>query len=158
MEFIIGTGLIAAGYFLNSSNENATNEKLNDPENIIDNNIQYVKPYSINYDTTYKSDIYTDSKEFLYNKISDAFVKSMNPNSNIINNIWRVTNDSLTLSKNNEYKNSLNKDINMIKKTYNNNIETMNNINFNNDLSDNDSVFSDNYSLPLVKHNKKKKI
>lgn len=158
MELLIGSGLFLTGIFLNANQNDKNNKDLNDPSKILTsdkNEIkQSVKPYPKNYLNNYKSNIYQNSNEFLYNSISDRYLDSIEPNSRIINNIYRTINDPYEKNKKN---NLLNKDINKIKKTSNNNIETMNNIGFNNEYDDgmtDDSVFSDNYSIPFNKNKK----
>ena len=152
MELLIGSGLFLTGFLLNKNQEEKNKIELNDPskidrKTIIDNT--FVKPYPNNYYNNYKSNIYTDSNEFLYNSISNDYLYSIQPDSKLVNNIYRTLNDPYEKNKKIKINNLLNKDINMIKKTSNNNIETMNNINFQNNygyddnISD-DSVFSDN--------------
>jgi hypothetical protein len=163
MEFIIGTGLFLTGILLNN-NENEKKEKiLNDPSRILENKNtpykKYVKEFPKNYFDTYKSKIYIDSNEFLYNNISNLYEKSVVPDSNIVNNIYRVLNDPDEKQQKLKIDKLLNKDINLIKKTSINNIEdnieTMANIgknNYNNYSGDSDdSVFSDNFSMPDTK-------
>ena len=166
MEYILGAGLIFGGILLNANNK-TTKSKLE-----IENKNNDIKPFPKNYYDNYKSKIYTDSNEFLYNSISDLYKKSLKPDSRIVNNIYRILNDPVEKNKKMKINNLLNKDINMIKKTYNNNnnietmknietiknIETMNNMNNMNMLNnyDSDSDFSDNYSIP-TKSNKKNK-
>ena len=169
MELLLGSGLFLTGFLLNKNQDEKNQKNLNDPSKISTNkndgiNNTYVQPYPKNYLNNYKSKIYTDSNEFLYNSISDKYLHAIEPNSNIVNNIYRTLNDPYEKNKKNEINNLLNKDINMIKKTSNNNIETMNNIDFQNnygydDNMSNDSIFSDNYSIkPNNKITKKKNI
>ena len=145
MEFLIGAGLLTAGLFLNKNNDEKLKKEQNDPSKIfkIDGS-EYVKPFPKNYYDNYKSKIYIDSNEFDYNNISDLYIDGVKPDSKIVNNIWRELNDPNKKNKINKINNLLNKDINMIKKTFNNNIETMTNIGY--EDSD-DSNFSDNYSI-----------
>lgn len=159
MELLLGSGLLLTGYLLNKNedekNQNTDAYVIND--NIL-NNDKYVQQYPKNYLDNYKSNIYTDSKEFLYNSISDGYLQSIEPNSKVVNTIYRTLNDPYEKNKKIKINNLLNKDINMIKKTYNNNIETMNNIGFKNnygynDNMSNDSEFSDNYSIKYSKKN-----
>ena len=161
MELLLGSGLFLTGLLLNK-NENEKNQKdLNDPSKLTDVNnldIKLVKPFATNYFNNYKSKIYPDSNEFLYNSISDRYLDSIEPKSMIVNNIYRTLNDPYEKKQKLKIDQLLNKDINMIKKTYNNNIETMNNVGLINNYGwdDNmsaDSVFSDNYSI----ENKKSK-
>lgn len=158
MELLIGSGLFLTGIFLNINKSEKDQKELNDPSKILSNsngiiNNKYVIPYAKNYLDNYKSKIYTDSNEFLYNSISDGYLNSIEPGSNVVNNIYRTLNDSYEKNKKTKINNLLNKDINMIKKTSFNNIETMNNIDFQNnymtsyDNMSEDSVFSDNYSI-----------
>jgi hypothetical protein len=98
--------------------------------NNYDEEIDKIYKNSINND----KNIYEKSRKKLYYKISDLYKESMQPNSNIVNNIWRINQDSI---------NEFNNENKTIKKTYTNNIETMNNIEDNS----NDSQFSDNYSI-----------
>ena len=148
MEFIIGAGLLLGGLILNSNQDELERTESNEllyPLGTIDlNQNQYVKSFPKNYLNNYKSDIYTDSNEFVYDNISDLYKKSLEPNSNIVNNIWRITNDPATKFKEIKINNILNKDINLIKKTYNNNIEPMKNIYSHSNNYDSDSDFSDN--------------
>jgi hypothetical protein len=165
MELLLGSGLFLTGILLNINNEEKNKKYLEDPSKIFDSNNylydKYVDSYPINNYNNYRSKIYTDSNKFLYNSISDMYLDSVKPNSMIVNNIYRTLNDPNELNQKNKINNLLNKDINMIKKTYNNNIETMNNIGFKNNFAydDNmsdDSVFSDNYSIGNKKTIKKK--
>lgn len=150
MEFIIGGGLFLAGIIFNTNKNERTQLENNDPSRMVDNldnlDEKYVNPLAINYYDNYRSKIYTDSNEFLYNNISNLYEKSVEPDSKIVNNIWRIINDPYEKDRKIKINSLLNKDINQIKKTYNNNIETMKNINDNYSDSD-DSVFSDNYSI-----------
>jgi hypothetical protein len=162
MELLIGSGLFLTGLLLNLNEEEKYIKNKNDPSKNLNTiqNIKYVNKFPTNNFNNYKSKIYTDSNEFLYNNINDLYTKSIEPDSKIINNIWRTLNDPQT--KNNKIKinNLLNKDINNIKKSSINNIETMKNIGFKNNYDDSDdSDFSDNYSIQnkkLSKNYKKK--
>ncbi len=157
MEFIIGAGLMLGGLILNSNQnelESVESNELSLPLETIDSSQNYyVKPFPKNYLNNYKSNIYTDSNEFVYDNISELYKKSLEPNSNIVNNIWRITNDPATKFKEIKINNLLNKDINLIKKTYNNNIEPMKNIYGDSNNYDSDSDFSDNYSIPKKRSN-----
>ncbi len=159
MELLIGSGLLLTGLLLNNNENEKTQNDQNDPTKILSKqnnglNNNYVRPYPKNYLDNYKSKIYMDSNDFLYNSISNKYLKSIEPGSNIVNNIYRTLNDPYEKNKKNKINNLLNKDINFIKKTSNNNIETMNNINFQNNYGyDNiseDSVFSDNFSIKNI--------
>ena len=139
MDISIGSGL---GLFGNLINNNK-NYKLNIDEKVPN----FVRQTPVNYINNYDSNIWNERDNVLYNTISDTYEKSVEPNTNIINNIWRIQNDNINQKKNNEISLMINKDINMIKKIESNNIETMKNINELNS-SDSDSMFSDNFSLP----------
>ena len=158
MELLLGSGLFLTGILLNTNINKKNQKEINDPtKSVTDLNIKLVKQYPKNFLTNYKSKIYTDSNEFLYNSISNNYLDSVEPDSKIVNNIYRTLNDPYEKKQKNKINNLLNKDINMIKKTYNNNIETMKNIN-NYGYNDNtsiDSVFSDNYSISNIKQKKK---
>ena len=165
MEFLIGGGLLLTGAFLNINQNEYEQKKIEDPSNInkIDKNNKYVQSFPKNYYDNYKSRIHQDSTEFLYKNISDGYKKSIIPDSKIVNNIWRVINDPNEQKEKKRINNLISGDLNFIKKTSNNNIETMNNIekynNYkrSNDLdmisSSDDSVFSDNYSLNNITKN-----
>jgi hypothetical protein len=167
MELLLGSGLFLTGIFLNKNQDEKKEKDLNDPTKIPNgtfklSNQTYVQPYAKNFLNNYKSKIYTDSNEFLYNSISNGYQQSIEPGSNIVNNIYRTLNDPYEKNKKIKINNLLNKDINMIKKTSSNNIETMNNIGFQNnygynDNVSNDSEFSDNYSIEPKKKSYLKK-
>ena len=157
---MIGAGLFLAGVLLNNNEEEKNQLEQNNPSIIVNiNNDDFVKPFPKNYYDNYKSKIFPDSTEFLYNNISNLYENSVEPGSKVVNNIWRILNDNSEKEKKFKINNLLNKDINMIKKTSYNNIETMNNINTNNNYyyDSDDSQFSDNYSLPTTKLGKKNK-
>ena len=153
MEILIGGGLATLGYFLNKS-DNIVEKKSEFDVNLalktgIDT-YNYNKPYDNERQNIYKVDILDKANSIIYNKISNDCIDSQKPNSNIVNNIWRIENDTINNIKKNEINNLIINDINMIKKPINNNIETMRNLpekSFEYDNSD-DSNFSDNYSLP----------
>jgi hypothetical protein len=149
MEFIIGTGLYLAGVLLNKNEDEKNLVEENNPTALVNNKLDknFVDSFPNNYFDNYKSKIYPDTNEFLYNSISNLYEKSVEPGSKIVNNIWRVLNDPYEKEKKFKINNLLNKDINMIKKTSYNNIETMNNIDENNNYDSDDSQFSDNYSF-----------
>lgn len=165
MELLLGSGLFLTGLLLNKNENEKNHNDLNDPSKLQNGNnldIKLVKPFATNYFNNYKSKIYTDSNEFLYNSISDRYLDSIEPKSMIVNNIYRTLNDPYEKNQKIKIDQLLNKDINMIKKTYNNNIETMNNVGLTNNYGwdDNmsaDSVFSDNYSFGNMKPKQIKK-
>jgi hypothetical protein len=141
MNLSIGAGLGVLGDIINKSVEtNKYGEKKNIPNIIKLNNPAYL--------TNFDSNIVNNSKSVLYNKISNYYEDSDKPDSKIVNNIWRIQNDTISQINNNEINQLLNKDINMIKNIEYNNIETMKNINQDFNSNESDSVFSDNFSLP----------
>lgn len=144
MDLSLGAGLGLLGSIINDSIETTKfREKKNIPKVIRLNPPAYL--------TNFNSNIVNDSRGLLYNSISDYYQDSENPNSKIVNNIWRIENDTINQIKNKEINNLLNKDINMIKNIEYNNIETMKNIKHDFDSNESDSVFSDNFSLPKYK-------
>ncbi len=147
MDISIGSGL---GLFGNLINNNK-NYKIN-TDNKTPN---FVRSTPVNFIDNYRSDIWNDRCKILYNRIDDIYEDSVKPNTNIVNNIWRIQNDNINQKKNKEISGMINKDINTIKNIESNNIETMKNINELNS-SDSDSVFSDNFSLPNYIPNKTK--
>ena len=154
MEILIGAGLFLTGIILNNNQNNKVDDDKSNPLKIIETKYKYINSFPNNYYDNYLSNIHQDSNQFLYENISNLYKKSIIPDSKIVNNIYRVVNDPINKEKKKEIDELLYKDINMIKKTYNNNIETMKNIRtFNNDinndtdLNSNDSEFSDNYSI-----------
>ena len=100
-------------------------KKLNNDK--IDNKVNpnYVNKYPINYYDNYKSNIYNDSNEFINDNISDLYKKSSIKNSKIVNDVYRIINDPIEKEKKKIINDLIYKDIKSIKKTYNNNIETM---------------------------------
>lgn len=100
------------------------------------NQTNYVKPYPVNYRDPYKSNIINTARSKLNNRINNLTNESLEPNSKIVNNIYRTINSKVEQEKNKVINEMV---LNDIKKTYNNNIESMNNI-------DDDSNFSDNYT------------
>ena len=120
MELLIGAGLFLTGLILNKDNEEKETS-IYDNKNY-DKDYKFVDSMPINYYDNYLSNIYVDSNEFLYGNISNLYKKSMVPGSNIVNNIYRIINDPINKEKKKEIDDLLYKDINTIKKTYNNNI------------------------------------
>ncbi len=139
MDVSIGAGL---GIFGNLINNNK-NYKIMDDTKIP----KFVNNTPTNFYSNFESDIWNNRDKVLYTTISDTYKESEKPNTNIVNNIWRIQNDTINQKKNKEILGMMNKDINMIKNIETNNIETMKNINELNS-NDSDSVFSDNFSLP----------
>lgn len=85
IELIIFLGLFIIGIIINYNYK--INESFSDN---IDNKLNFIKPFPINYLDNYTSNIYTDSNELVYNKISDLYLKSSISNTKIINKIYRT--------------------------------------------------------------------
>jgi hypothetical protein len=153
MEILLGGGLATLGYFLNKSDKITQNKNEYDVNLALKSgigNYNYNQPYDNERQNTYNQPVLENTDRIIYNKISNDCIESQKPNSNIVNNIWRIKNDNINEKKIKEINNLIINDINMIKKPNNNNIETMRNLpNYDNDSNySNDSNFSDNYSLP----------
>ena len=77
MELIIGAGLFLTGLILNKNDNDKKEINKNDPSIVIDKKYDYVNSFPKNYYDNYKSDIYKDSNEFLYQNISNLYKKSI---------------------------------------------------------------------------------
>ena len=113
MEIIIGAGLLLTGLgvALNKKNEDINLSHQNDKA-------RSTQLFPKNYYDNYKSKIYQDSNEFLYENISNLYKKSSVPDSKIVNNIYRIINDPYDKEKKKEFDDLLYKDINMKKEVF----------------------------------------
>ena len=127
----LGLGLGTLGYTIKNTTKLANEPKVKDT-------MQKVNRY---YNNTYDSQQINNNKKEIYLKFGKDFNDSLNIDSNIVNRIWRNQQDYYKDINNNQIKNILSNDINMIKNlnynNNNNNIEGMANL-------DSDSAFSDN--------------
>jgi hypothetical protein len=160
---LISCGLGLLGYLVNKQDKKYDTSDIYNKE-FDDKNIVKIKKYNTN-----DSDIYINKsikeldKSYTKKKI-DLYNKSLMPDSNIVNGIWRILNDKEKNKKMNDKVNkNINKDLNNLKNIKHNNIESMMNI-YNNSTnnqdidkgdedmtySDNDSIFSEDISLNKI--------
>ena len=182
MEIALVTGgIVALGYLLNKQEQKFEDEDFYENDFKKNRNIE-IKNYAKTDYNIYKNDFMNQlESKHNYNKY-DLTKKSLEPNSNLINRVWRITNDEDRTKKIRDSVNKqVDKDLYNVKNIEYNNIEPMMNIDKNYDNSydsydtndntyesgsynsedsldysknsDNDSLFSDNYSIPLVRNN-----
>jgi len=126
---------IGLGLGLNNSNMNKQIKEIN-----LNNTIENIPQYCENI---YSNTQILKNREKVYKQFNKNFSNSLNKDSNIINDNWRIQND---LRKNkNKAQSYIDKDLKNLKnlKYTNNIIENMTNINYN----DNDSAFSNDDGL-----------
>ena len=172
---IIGCGLGVLGYLINGQKNKYDYDDIYEKEFKETKDIK-IKKYNKSESDKYNSTILRQLHKEYDNEKVDYTKKSMEKDSNVINRVWRILNDDYRNKKiNKETDDTINKDLKNLKNIKHNNIENMKNIyNLNSDTDslesfesydnksnnsssiknyDDDSVFSDDYSLPLVTNN-----
>jgi hypothetical protein len=183
---LITGGLAVLGYLVNKNEEKDHNNYLFKKEFEDKNNNIVIKKYNKSNNDIYDNKSTRELDKEYDDKNYDLYSKSLKPDTNLVNGIWRLLNDEeANKRKKDIVNNAINKDLYNLKNINHNNIEPMMNIdsdyddtsngsyetddtsnslaysnnNYNNNYNNNgddDSVFSDDYSIPLVRDNIKR--
>ena len=153
---LITCGLGLLGYLVNEQDKKYDMTDFYDKKFINKDSVKIKKYNTSNEDIYINNTLRQLDKPFDKQKYNN-YTKSLQPDSRLVNNVWRLLNDKEKNKKINDNVNDvINKDLNNLKNIKHNNIESMMNVYNNSDnlenddnmtYSDDDSIFSDDFSF-----------